>query len=291
MAWLATQAVINGILSGGTYALIAMGVTIIFGVMRMVNFASGAYLMLGLYLTYFCYQIFGWDPYLLIPFVLVLAALIGLLSYVITLKPVIRKDKTSAIIITVGLAFFFQNAVLLVFGGDSLSVPSIMNDVSVTFGPFAVSGGRLVSFLASILLALLVNILIKKTSFGRCMRATSENPEVAEMLGIRTGKVFAIAWTLGVTLASFAGLMLTPIYMAQSAVGNPFRTASLLAAVLGGLGDIRGAFICGLLLGVTEALVGGLISADLGPFGLFVPFLILLYLKPAGIFGKGERQA
>ena len=291
MAWLISQAFINGILNGGTYALIAMGVTIIFGVMCMVNFASGAYLMIGLYLTYFCYQIFGWDPYIMIPFVLILAAIVGYLSYLITLKPIIRKDRTSAIIITVGLAFFFQNVVLLIFGGDSLSVPSVMNNVSVAFGPFSVSGARLIAFCASVVLALIVNILIKRTSLGRCMRATSESPEVAEMLGVNTGSVHAIAWTLGVTLASFAGLMLSPIYMITSTVGTPFRTASLLAVVLGGLGDIRGAFVCGLLLGVTEALVGGLISADLGPFGLFVPFLILLYFKPFGIFGKGERQA
>lgn len=291
MAWLVTQAVINGILSGGTYALIAIGVTIIFGVMRMVNFASGAYLMIGLYLTYFAYQIFGWDPYLLIPVVLILAAIIGYLSYLITLKPIIRKDRTSAIIITVGLAFFLQNVVLLVFGGDSLSVPSIMNNVSVTFGSFAVSGGRLIAFCASVVLTLIINVIIKKTSFGRCMRATSENPEVAEMLGVNTNAINAIAWTLGVSLASIAGLMLSPIYMIHSGVGAPFRTASLMAVVLGGLGDIRGAFICGILLGVTEALTGALISADLGPFGLFVPFLVLLYFKPFGIFGKGERQA
>lgn len=289
--WLILQALINGILNGGTYSLIAIGVTIIFGVMRMVNFASGAYLMIGLYLTYFVYTLTGGDPYVIFPIVIVIAAIIGYLSYVFAIRPIIRRDRTSAIIVTVGLAFFFQNVVLLIWGGDSFSVPSIMSKTSVSFGPFAVSGARLVAFLTSVLLTLIVNILLRKTSFGRAMRATAENLEVAEMLSVNTNLINAIAWTLGVVLASFAGLMLSPIYMVQSAVGAPFRTASLLAVVLGGLGDIRGAFICGLLLGVMEALTGAIISADLGPLGLFIPFLIVLYFKPFGIFGKGARRA
>ena len=284
--WYFTQNIINGIFAGGVYALIAVGITVIYGVMRMINFASGAYLMVGMYITYLGYALTGWDAYMLIPFTVVVSAVIAWASFKLTISPILNRDKTTAIIVTVGLSFFFQNLVILIFGANPLTIPTEIQLKSLMVGPFIISLPRLIAFVASMALVLVFHLLLNRT-----IRATSENVEVSEMLGVNTRNMFAIAWVLGIVLTSIAGLLLTPIYAIQSSTGATFRTTGLMAVVLGGLGDIRGAFLSGILLGVIEALVASYIDTNMGSLGIFVLLLLVLYIRPAGLFGKGERVA
>ena len=238
--WYFTQNIINGIFAGGVYALIAVGITVIYGVMRMINFASGAYLMVGMYITYLGYALTGWDAYMLIPFTVVVSAVIAWASFKLTISPILNRDKTTAIIVTVGLSFFFQNLVILIFGANPLTIPTEIQLKSLMVGPFIISLPRLIAFVASMALVLVFHLLLNRTMFGQAIRATSENVEVSEMLGVNTRNMFAIAWVLGIVLTSIAGLLLTPIYAIQSSTGATFRTTGLMAVVLGGLGDIRG---------------------------------------------------
>lgn len=289
--WLFGQTLLNGVMAGGVYALLAVGVTIVFGVMRIVNFAAGSFLVVGMYMTWLGYSLFGLSNYALIPFVLIGIAVIAYGVFKVTMAPIINKQRNSAIIITVGLSFLLQNLMILIFGSISLTVPSEIKTNSLAIGSLAISYPRLIAFGVSLLLVVLVNILLNKTSIGRAMRSTSESVEISEMLGVNTKRVFEAAWVLGICLTGLAGLLITPMYYVESAVGTLFRTTPMIAVVLGGMGDIKGAFISGIFLGIIEAVVSTYLSANMGPAGIFVVFLAVLYFFPNGLFGKGERVA
>ena len=284
------QSVINGILMGGVYALIGVGITIIFGVMKMVNFAAGSYLVWGMYFTYLGYQIFGFNAYLLIPFVVVCMAVFAAVTFLLTIRNVIKVGGTAFILITVGLSYFLQNLCELLFGTTPKTVPSSINTTSIRLGAFSIGLPRFIAFLAMLLLVLLVNALLTRTNLGRAMRATSEKPEVATMLGINTSRTYIIAFIIGTTFAGLSGLLLTPLYYVTPTVGSIFRTSALMVCVMGGLGNIKGALVAGVLAGIVESVVGT-ISPDLGTVAVCILFLIILYVKPQGILGKGERRA
>ena len=289
MLWLFVQATINGTLNGGVYALIAVGITIIFGVMRIVNFASGAFFTLSMYLGYWGYLITGWNAYALIPFVMFTSAVCAFVTFRMAVAPVLHKSREATILTTVGLGFFLQNIVIILFGGAGLSIPSGISARSVFIGNYSIGYPRLFAFIAAMLMVIIIAIMIYKTVFGRAMRATSENAEVAEMLGINTRTVFMVSWVIGIVMTCIGGVMLTPIYHITAAVGAPFRTTPLIAVILGGLGDIRGAFICGIMLGIVEAIVASVVEANIGALGIFIVYLALFFFKPQGLFGKKER--
>lgn len=289
--WSLLQSVVNGLLSGGVYALIAVGVTIIFGVMRLVNFANGAFLVLGMYLAWFVHSLFGLNCYEAIPLVIVGCALIGYLSFRLTLVPILNKNRQAGLMVTVGLSYVLQNALLLVFGANPLTLPSSIATASFRVGNLVIGLPRFIAFAAAMVLIIVVSLFVHKSTFGKCMRATSENVETAQMLGIKSNRVFALSWTLGIVLIGIAGAMITPIYYVQASLGNTFRNTPIIAVVLGGLGSIPGAFLSGLLLGVIEALVATTVSADLGPLGIFLIYLLVFYIRPKGLFGAGERIA
>lgn len=283
------QPLINGVLCGGTYALLAVGTTLIFGVMRMVNFANGSMLMVGMYLTWWAWDMLGWNIYALIPIVVLMLAIIAYICYKIMISPILMRERTSVIIVTVGLSYALQNLVTLIFGATPLNVPSSLRYSSLIIGNLALPWIRIIAFTAAVVLTILFNILIAKTSYGRCMRATSENVEVAEMLGINTKSVFISAWIIGTILMGISGLLLAPLYNITPAVGNVFRSTALIAVVLGGLSDIRGAFISGIMLGIVEQFVNVYVNPQLGVAGMMILYLVILQIKPLGLFGKGER--
>jgi len=294
--WKMAQAALNGVLSGGVYALIGVGITIIFGVMKMVNFAAGAYLVWGMYFTYLWHKWTGLSSYAVIPLVILSMIAFGYVTFKTTIRQVIKTGGTSFILITVGMAFFLQNLAETIFGTSPLTVASTLKTASILVGriaglPVIMGTPRLIAFGVMLLLVLGVHLLLNKTMTGRAMRATAEKSEVAKMLGINTEKMYTFAFVLGVTLAALSGLIITPLYYVQATVGNTFRIAPLMVVVLGGMGSIKGALVGGMLVGVVEQMVATFISADLGTAGICILFLIVLYVMPHGIFGKGERAA
>lgn len=291
MAWKIVQAVINGILNGGVYAVVAVGLTIVFGVMKMVNFANGEFLMFGMYFTYLLYTMTGWNAYVLLPGIVVLMSLFGYISYKLVIRPVLGRDSSTYIMVTVGLSYFFMNLAQMLFTATPVSVPSDIKTASVSVGAFSMSLPRLIAFLAACVLIFAVWLFMKRSTMGRALRATSEKPEVAQMLGINTKVAFTFAFVLSVVMAGIAGLLLTPIYTIYPSVGTVLKTTALMIVVLGGMGSIPGALVGGVLVGIVEALVGTLISSNLGPAGIFVVFLMIVYLRPQGLFGKGSRVA
>lgn len=291
MTWVVIQSIINGLLQGGIYALVAVGITVIFGVMKMVNFAMGEFVTLGMYMTWWCYSLTGLSSYTLIPVVLVIVAIIAWGVFHITIKPILGRESTSFILVTFGLSYFIQNAMLIIFGANSLVVESSIKNSSIILGDYVISLPKIIAFCVALCAVVILSFVLNKTSVGRAMRATSENSEIAEMFGINSKRSYTLAFVLGICLAGLAGVLLTPLYFVTTTTGATLKTTGLMIVVLGGLGDIRGAFIGALMVGVVESLVSSLIAADLGQAGIFIMFLIVLYLRPQGLFGKGARVA
>ena len=291
MTWVFFQSLISGILAGGVYALFGVGITIIFGVMKMVDFSACAQLVWGMYFTWIFYSVTGLNCYWAIPFVVICMGALAWIIFKIIVRPLLGSDDTSFILVTLGLSYFLQNFAEFVFGADPKSVPSSIKTSSIVFGDYTIGLPRLIAFCAMIILVVGVYTLLNKTTLGRAMRATAEKPEVAQMLGINTKKTFTIAFMIGVIFAGLSGLLLTPLYYVTPTSGHMFRTTAYIAVIIGGLGDIKGALVGGLTIGIIEALVTGLISNDLGPVGICLALLIVLYLRPQGFFGKGERRA
>lgn len=291
MLWVIGQGIINGLLQGGIYALVAVGITIVFGVMKMVNFAMGEFVTLGMYMTWFCYSLTGWSPYTCMPIVLIVVALIAWACFHLTIKPLLNRDRTSLILMTFGLSYLIMNGMLLLFGANSLVVQSDIKNESLEINNFIFSYPKLIAFGVVVVCVVVLNTVLSKTTLGRALRATAENAEIAEMMGVNSTKAFCIAFVIGVSLAGMAGLLLTPLYFVTTTTGAALKTTGLMIVVLGGMGDIRGAMIGALMVGVVESLVSCLFSAELGPLGIFLLFLFVIYFKPQGLLGKGARVA
>lgn len=289
MTWVIGQSLINGILTGGIYALVAVGITIIFGVMKIVNFAVGEYITCGMYIAFVAYSITGWNTYVLFPFVIIAMALIGLVTFKLCLKPLLNRESTAFVLVTFGISYTLMNLLQMIFGAMPLNIPSDIKSASISIGDFTIALPRLIAFVIGLALIIAVDIIIQKTNFGRALRVTAEQSEVAEILGINSKRCFEIAFIIGIVLAGIAGLLMTPFYFVTPTAGTTMKTTALMIVVLGGMGNIRGAFIGGIMVGVVEALVSTLVATELGPAGIFVVFLLVVYFKPQGLFGKGVR--
>lgn len=291
MSWILGQSIINGLSMGGIYALIATGVTIIFGVMKMVNFAMGEFLMVGMYMTWIGYAMFGGNAYMQVPLVIIGMAIMAYICFKLTVSNVLGKSSTAYILMTVGLSFVLQNLAQIIFGPNYKTIPAAVNTKTIALGSFSVTLPRLIAFVVAMVLIFTISEVIGKTNLGRAMRATSEKVPVAEMLGIDTKKTFTMAFIIGIVLAGIAGMLVCPMYDIKPTAGTIFKSTALMIVVLGGIGSIKGAFLCGMFVGLVEQLVSTFISADLGPAAVFVFFLLVVYFKPQGLFGRKERKA
>lgn len=291
LLWMLGQSVLNGLTMGGIYALLAVGLTVIFGVMKVVNFAQGEYLTIGMYITLVLYQMTGYDPYVLLIPTVVIAYIVGMLSFKVVVRPLLGQPGSNFIVATMGLAFVIQSVLQIIFSSDFQSVPSVVKNKSLIFGEFALAWPRVIACGCMFLFVFLVDFFLKKTDLGRAMRATSENTTVAQSLGINTVKIFGFAFALGTTFAAVTGLLLSPIYFIYPTVGSNFKSVAMAIIVMGGLGNIKGAVIAGMIAGVLEALVATFVGNDLSSVTTYVLLILILAVKPAGILGKGARVA
>lgn len=291
MQWIIVQSIINGLLMGGIYGLVAMGISLIFGVMKFVNFAMGEFLVLGMYATWLLTSALGDpSPYAMIVPVALIMFIFGMAVFHIVVKPVVGSSGTSMILLTVGLSFFLQNMAQIIWTADYHTVVTDVTTKTISIGEYSIVLPRLIAFGCVLVIAILIDFFLRRTDLGISMRATAENREIAEMLGINTLKIYTIAFALGAMLAGVTGLLVTPIYYIYPGAGNAMKTMAMLIVVMGGMGNVKGAFLCGLISGVAEQLVGNLISLDLAPAGIFVLFLFVLFFKPQGLFGRLERK-
>lgn len=282
------QAAANGLLLGGVYGLVSVGLTLVFGVMRIVNFAHGEFLMLGMFATYWLARASGLHPYLVLVPVGLLMFGAGLLVQRALVGRVLGRTDEAQILLTVGLSAFLQGAALFAWGADYRTIPSPLQSASLALGPVYLSVPRLVAFGVALLLAAGLYVLLARTDLGKAMRAAAENREVALLLGIDTGGIYLLAFGIGTGLVGITGALMTPVLPAFPTVGTLFSLTAFVVVVLGGMGDIVGAIAGGAIIGVTEALIATYVALDLAPLATFLIFLLILLVRPQGLFGKGR---
>lgn len=278
-----------GILLGGIYGLVSIGLNLIFGVVRIVNFAQGELVMFGMYGTYFAYTHLHIHPYLSVFIVAPLVGLLGMVIQRLVIQP-LTSEPNMQIFATFGLLLFFQNTMLAVSRGEAYSVGSMAGTGVLELGDLKLSSVRLVTLGAATLITIGLHLFLSRTMAGRAIRAVTQDKRAARAMGINVERTFLITFGIGAALAGMAGALLTPIYSITPAVGGNFILAAFAVVVLGGLGSVWGAYIGGLIVGIVEAFAGFYIDPVLRSAVWFIIFLIVLIVRPAGLLGQAGAE-
>jgi branched-chain amino acid transport system permease protein len=281
------QIVVQGLLVGGIYALAAAGLTLIAGVMKIINIAHGELIMLAMYITYFLYTLFGLDPLLSVVVTLPLFFALGCFLQRFCIERLITGPPMSIIIFASGLIFFAQNLAATLWTQD---FRVLRGYTAITFELFGLrlTSTRLTILVSAVVVTVLLYLLLSKTKVGRAIRATSQNVEAAQLMGVNVKFIRVISFGLGVALAGLAGSLLMTIYYLYPAVGTPFGVVALIVVFLGGAGSVFGALIGGLTIGIVEALTGFYLALELKDIAAYIAFIIILLVRPWGLFGVKE---
>jgi branched-chain amino acid transport system permease protein len=281
------NAVVNGLLSGAVYALVALGLTVIYGVLHIINFAHGALLMAALYAAFFLFTLAGINPYwglaILVP--AFFAGGYALQRFVIGIAPP-GKDQFS-LLVTLGLALILENLALFFFRSDTrtIDLPFAFETVDV-FGFAFIAQGRIVAFFGALGIAALLWLLMTRTDLGKAIRAVAQEPVGARLVGIRVDHVYAVSFGIGTACVAAAACLLLPSFYVTPQVGNAFVLIAFTIVVLGGMGSYLGALVGGFIVGIVEALGGLWLGETLGQLGIFGLFIVFLMLRPQGLFGR-----
>jgi len=283
MLEIVAQAVINGLLIGGIYALVSIGVTLIFGVVKIVNFAQGEFVMIGMYITYFLATQFGMDPVLSLVISMPVLFVIGMLVQHFLIRRVLGLNDLPQIFLTFALSLLILNVALMLLTPNYRTLHTSYSDAALHFGGLYVPVAKLIAFAVAMLLSALLWLFLRGTDLGKAMRAASQNREVAQLMGINPHRVFAVALGIALALAGAAGSLLMPFYPAYPMVGQVFVLMAFVAVVLGTLGNVVGALVASLLMGIAESLGIQFIGADSGLIVVFLLLLATLALRPSGL--------
>jgi branched-chain amino acid transport system permease protein len=277
---------VSTILLGGIYALIAVGLTLIFGVMRVVNFAHGEFLMLGMYLAFWTSTVWSIDPYVVFPISVPLFLLVGLLTYALIMRGVIHASHSVQIFTTVGLSTALQNAALVLWTGDYRVVRPWHSFVVLRAGGIAFNLSQMVAFLIAVALTIALFAFMKWTHTGRVMRATAQDREAATLIGIDTDRVYRLTWAVGIAAVGAAGVLVSPLYSVYPAAGLQFVLLAYVVVVLGGLGDMVGALVGSLIVAGVEVVGAYLFGTAWKEILYLALFVAVLLFRPAGLFGQ-----
>jgi branched-chain amino acid transport system permease protein len=283
------QALVNGLLIGGIYALVSIGVTLIFGVVKIVNFAQGEFVMIGMYISYWLATHIGLDPVASLIVSMPVLFVTGVVLQRVLIRRVLGLGDMPQIFLTFALSLLLINVALLLFTADYRTVQTSYSDSAIRIGPVYVGVARLIAFVVAMLLTGALEVFLRVTDLGKAMRAASQNPEVAMLMGINPDHVFSVAVGLSLALAGAAGSLIMPFYSVYPSVGQAFVLMAFVVVVLGTLGSVRGAFIASLMMGVAESLGVQFIGADSGLIVVFAVLLLTLAVKPTGLFGGRTR--
>jgi branched-chain amino acid transport system permease protein len=287
--WDCLQYLINGIAQGSLYAIVALGYTMVYGIIRLVNFAHGEFLMLGSFCGYFVLK-----ANLPMP-VAILASMLG--SGIVALiveryiyRPIRGEGRIPALITAIGTSLFFEYTGQLVFGADPKTIRPIFTEVLYTFGEINVSNIQIFIFILTLFILLFLWWLTHFTKIGVAMRATSFNLKAAELMGINTNRIIAFTFFLGSALAGLAGILMSYTMSIEPMMGLSLGLKAFIAAVVGGIGIIPGAALGGFILGIAENMVAGLYKSSYRDGVSFFILIIILLIKPSGILGKNVKE-
>lgn len=286
------QDVINGILMGSIYGLVALGLTLVFGVLKVINFAHGSFLMVGMYVAYWVVAFTGLHPYIALFLVAPIMYLFGYLMQQWLIRPIFVAERDvrepiTVIIVTTGVWYVLDNLALLFFGPDYRALsPNPLKGEMIELGEILISTPKLFGFIITVLTAAGLYWFLLKTRMGRAIRATSLDRDAASLMGISQWKIFNVAFGIGTAIAGIAAVVLVPVYNVYPTVGVPFDVKSFVIVVLGGLGSIPGALLGGVIIGLIESIGPNFMTSTWTEAIVYGLFLLVLFFKPSGLFGQ-----
>jgi branched-chain amino acid transport system permease protein len=281
--------ILNGLTTGAVYALIALGLTLIYGVLHIINFAHGASLMLALYAVYLLKEKFGIDPYLAFPIVVPGMFALGYLLQRGVINRASHGKDENILLVTLGVSIVMENLALLFFKSDTRNIETAYTlttiPINVGFAQAMISLPKLVAFAGAIVTSAILILIVTKTDLGRAIRAVSKEKQGAKLMGIDVDHVYAMSFGIGLACLGAAACFLLPAYYVNPQVGSGFVLVAFTIVVLGGMGSFAGALLGGLIIGVVESLGGLLLGESLGQIGIFLIFIAVLLFRPQGLFG------
>jgi branched-chain amino acid transport system permease protein len=280
------QAIINGLLLGGVYAIVALGFSLVWGVMNVINVAHGAFVMLGAFATYYLFTWFGIDPILGGLAAFAVMFVVGYLLQFSILNLVVRAPVFNTLILTFGLNLLIVNIGLLAFTGDVRSINTSYGGAGLSVGGLIVPFGRLAALVAALLASAALFLFMDRTRTGNAIRAIRMDLEAAQLVGIRPGRIYALTFAIGTGLAAFAGGLISATSPITPVMGLTYTGKAFVVAALGGLGNMNGALVGGLLLGVTETVGATILGAGLQDAIGYVVLVLILVLRPSGLLGR-----
>jgi branched-chain amino acid transport system permease protein len=282
------QAAVSGLLIGGVYALISMGLALIFGVVNVVNFAHGEFLMVGMYLTYWAFMLWNVDPHLSILSCTVVLFFLGYITQKLLIERTFNKpfEGEIQIFVTIGFSLVLVHGIQMLWQADYRGIELSYSGMAINVGGLSLNFLKIVSFIVTLAVAFFLYLFLTKTDSGRAMRAITENREAATLLGIDVPKHYCLAFGIGAGLTGIAGALLTPIFYIHPGVGLIFVLKAFVITVLGGMGSVSGAFVAALIIGVVETVGGVFIGGAYTQALIFLIFILTMLFKPTGLFGK-----
>jgi branched-chain amino acid transport system permease protein len=287
------QAVLDGIMMGAMYGLTALGLTLIFGVMKVVNFAHGSLLMVGMFAAYWLIKLTGIHPYLALLIVPPFLFLFGYFLQDLVIKPVFKaeqqvREPLTVIIVTTGVWYVLDNLALMLFGAEYRTVRTAITGTSFSIGNVIVSVPKFSGFVVSLATAAGLWLFMRKTRTGKALQATSLDREAANLMGINQYRIYNLAFGIGTAIAGVAGCVIMPFYSVYPSVGVVFDIRAFIIVVLGGLGSIQGAMLGGLVIGLIESVFPLFMTSTWTEAIIYAIFLIILFVKPSGFFGHKQ---
>jgi branched-chain amino acid transport system permease protein len=283
------QHLLNGLLLGSTYSLLGIGLTLVFGLMNVVNFAHGEFYTLGAYGTFAALVGASVNFFLAIPLAIAGGALVGAVCERLLLRPLRGASIDTTMLVMIGLWIALQNGELLAWGGVAKSVPTPFSTAPVVLGPVSVSHLRIFVFVVSVLLIVGAHLLLTRTRLGRAMRATFQDRETAALMGVSIERIHTVTFAFGAAMAAAGGALLGPVFLVYPSMGDLAAQKAFCVVILGGLGNFVGAALGGVLLGVAEELGAGYVSSGYRDAVGFVIIVLMLLVRPSGLFARAER--
>jgi branched-chain amino acid transport system permease protein len=277
--------VLNGLTTGAVYALIALGLTLIYGVLHIINFAHGAALMMALYGVYFLREKAGLDPYLALPVMVPAMFAAGYLLYRWVIGKASHGKDENILLVTLGVSIVLENLALYLWKSDTHTVETVYTFSTVPIGPAMISLAKVAAFGGALVATALLLAVIGFTDLGRAIRACAKERQGAKLVGIDVEHVFAMSFGIGLAALGAAACFLLPAYYVNPQVGNGFVLIAFTIVVLGGMGSFLGALLGGFLIGVVESVSGLWLGESLGQIGIFLIFIAVLLFRPQGLFG------
>lgn len=280
------QTIWEGIIIGSVYAMIAMGIALVWGVMGILSFSQGEFMMIGMFIAYYANSVLGLDPILAVPVTAALTFCFGCLVYKVIIAKALKGPKLSQRLITFALGMVLTYGALMLFGGQYRTIDKVLVDVNLDLGFVVINSRKLVPLIIALVMVGLMYILLNKTMMGRAIKATSQDKSAAEIVGVNTEVTYMVAFGISTALAGVAGCAITYFFPVHYQAGAGFLLFGFIAVLLGGVGSTVGALVGGIIMGLTDTLTGVYLSTSYKYLAVCVIFMLIVSFKPKGLFGR-----